>query len=413
MDGYYVHTPSKRFSKKYAYVKPAPYPTANLIFREYDLAIDSLKRDSAFADVQPDSVNVNSLPDSVITYLIPDSVVNTVYTYFIPVPFPDTMQTGYASSFGVYSNSVPYPFYFVITDSIPRRDTVHVHYAIAYIPPRDTSVMMQPDRDSLLAQNFPTDSSIAEIPCDTILIQPAKKDSVVATYVPDTIHNVLLSLVNRAFPTPRLRKNYPGGIPGAYAQVGLIGGPESYGLPVAFGSFDAGFGFRYEWKVKKKTHLIFDAGYRFNKFKIDQNKPKIFPLTENVHHKEHLSISDLGGAICARRIINTADTAKVKWIDVGFYGDMTARSANTYTDVEYNLVTADKSHSNTRLTGLRFLDPFDYGVTARVGNDNFAVVATYRISGLIKNSFVNGNGADLPRFMIGIEIHTFCGDEEQ
>lgn len=357
MDGYYVHVPSKRSTDPQENPKPSPYPVGagrtGIARTGFDTA--------AVADQQQypqsrDSANGGTTTGSSYSgpYGYGQSGTNPYGgngsgTGNFPGPQPDTVKPSSG---------------FVNQQSNPKNDSV---------PP--TNIADQP---------APKDSLVP----DTLI---AQQDSVVP---PD-------SLVAKNDP-PRKHRHLNGNVSAVFA-AGLLSPQQDYGYPVKWNSFAAGTGLRYTMKVKKKDRIVLDLGYRLNHFSIGQERRKAAPLTPEKHDREKITVHDFSGAVCTRFNFATPEDQPKRWLDIGVYADNAFHTSNVYTDKRYNLETADREIVKTKLTGLHYMNNWDYGLTARYSYRYFNFFTMYRLSDLVENGSQEAYHRDLPRLIVGLE----------
>lgn len=352
MDGYYVHVPSRRSTDPQENPKPSPYPVGS-----GRTGIARTRFDTAAVADQPvypqarDSVNgrANGTATSTRNYPGPYGYGNGSGNGNFPGPQPDTGKpsSGYVNQ---HPNSQ--------NDSVPP--------------------------SNIADQPAPNDSLVP----DTLI---AQQDSVAP---PD-------SLVAKNDP-PRKRRHLNGNTSVVFA-AGLLSPQQDYGYPVKWNSFAAGTGLRYTMKVKKKDRIVLDLGYRLNHFSIAQERRKAEPFTQEKHDREKISVHDFSGAVCTRFNFAAPDDQPERWLDIGLYGDNAFHTSNVYTDKRYNLETADREIVRTKLTGLHYMNRWDYGFTARYSCRYFNFFAMWRLSDLVENGSQEAYHRDLPRLIVGLE----------
>lgn len=90
-----------------------------------------------------------------------------------------------------------------------------------------------------------------------------------------------------------------------------------------------------------------------------------------------------------------------RFIDVGVYGNWTFASRHAYS---FEMSTGEKV--KVKKSGLNYVNPFDYGLLARIGFGNFVLKSSYRFS----DHFKSASGLEeFPRLYIGFEmgLHPF------
>jgi hypothetical protein len=352
-DGYYFHVPDKKFTPVNKYVPPVPFPTAT-----GNTVIDR--------PVQP--IYSVTTPDSTPVfyprpYTPPPPVPAYMYTYIAPkdTAARPTGMGGGGNGSGMKNTN----------DSVPPKE----HWATG-TPVKSDSAMDQ------VVSRQDTSHSVAER--DTLLSDTASEFIVRAKYK---------------------ERKYPDVETDGFLQLGMITGPESYGYPVKMNSFSAAAGVRYKMKLCSWDKLTWDFAYRFHQFYIDQDDPKVFPLSAATHDRERISVNNFSVGLSNRIIYRRGEEQPPCWLDLGVYGDALMRSSNVYVDVvnDPTSLVADRSKVTTKNVHLNYMRKFNYGVTVRAGWNRYSCFAMWRVSDLVKNSS-SENRSDLPRLVIGVEV---------
>ncbi len=99
---------------------------------------------------------------------------------------------------------------------------------------------------------------------------------------------------------------------------GAMPGPQHYGMQTNWWSSSFTYTIRTKLKLAPWEALVFDLGYRYDRFSIRQDTPKLSPLIAARHQRERISVHDLSAAFCNRinfrpRSGNVLGT----WLDLG------------------------------------------------------------------------------------------------
>lgn len=185
-----------------------------------------------------------------------------------------------------------------------------------------------------------------------------------------------------------------------YAGLGFIAGaPSGTGNSIINGLSNS---FLLGLRYKRKFSGWYAAGYSCSissdSYRIRQNQHR--DSADGPSHKsEKLVLTNLSVDVYNRFNFGKRGNIIGKYIDLGVYGTWTPFSKLSVKDVE-RLNNKDViSKKNTRR--LSYIEPFGYGLTARMGVNRYSLFVTYRASGLFKNSFFYG---DLPDYIVGLQI---------
>ncbi len=212
-----------------------------------------------------------------------------------------------------------------------------------------------------------------------------------------------------ALPQKPYRPSFIDGEGSGIAHAGLISGPQYAGYPVKWNSFSAGAGFRFVLKLRPmlRQRFVLDFGYRLSHNFIDQEKFKVFPLTQGKHVRERVTVNDLTFGL-GWRFRFGGETSFVKWIDAGVCGSYALRTSNVFIDEQtatYSAI-AGNARSRTKIVGLNYLRDLNYGATVRAGNEWLGAFATWRLSDMILETGVTEFSTDMPKLTIGVEVST-------
>lgn len=191
-------------------------------------------------------------------------------------------------------------------------------------------------------------------------------------------------------------------------QLGMYNRPYDSGLKTNWWSSGAfTYGIRSKFKLWSWESITLDLNYRYDRFGINQKQTKAPPLNPLAYQRERISVHNLSGSVCNRINFSRRGNVMGEWLEFGVYADRTLRTSHVTLSQYYdsNSTTGTHYKNRTKITGLAYLNDFNYGLTMRIGYDYAGVFVNYRVNDLIKDPPA-GNYGDLPRLMFGIEIYT-------
>lgn len=342
--GFYVHVPSKRATPIASYPKPKPYP------------VPVASNSASGAPVQTPSAG-SAAPQNQVSR----PSAGTSNGSQSPVPNPSVGNGGNpanGSATAVQQNP-----------AVQQNDTAKKNLVITDFPKDSAAVVNVPPKDSVLVQIPPPDTN-----------RMAQNNE------------------------PKNEMKFPEGTIGLQIHAGMISGPQEYGRNVKASSFAAGFGIRGILKINEKDAMVADFGYRLNQFYIGDKGIRVYPLTQEAHARERISVNDLYLSFSGRiRTNRKKENPKVKWIDAGICGSSSFRTSHVYKDMNEYPALADQAKRTVKYTGLNWLRSFNYGMNFRFGNDFMSVFANWRFSQPVRSNETN-RFLTLPALTFGIEF---------
>jgi hypothetical protein len=164
-------------------------------------------------------------------------------------------------------------------------------------------------------------------------------------------------------------------------------------------------GYRYKLKIFNFLAIGTDFNYYYMVYYLKQNSSKTVP-NSILHDKEKLKFNNLGAEAWLRINFGRRGNYMGNFMDFGafynwgfsakhFYQDRVDDKTNPYMAKVIRVTNRD----------LNYVEPFNYGVRARIGFNRFVIAGTYRLSNLFTQDF-RDNVADveLPRFSIGLQF---------
>jgi hypothetical protein len=192
------------------------------------------------------------------------------------------------------------------------------------------------------------------------------------------------------------------------AQLGGKPGPQYYGAQTNWWSYSLEYGLRMKLKLWSWESLTMDIGYRYDRFSLRMDTPRLAPLDNTHHQREKISLHNFSGAFCERINFGKRGNVMGTWLDIGVYGDWAFRTGDVYVDQHYdsNSPSGYRYKSKTKINRLPYMEKINYGFTARLGGDYVGIFAMWRWNDLIKQSYTSSE-RDLPKLTIGIEVYNW------
>jgi hypothetical protein len=225
--------------------------------------------------------------------------------------------------------------------------------------------------------------TVSFLNAQTVLLeQNVKKDTIKKTVGPNLKHFV----------------HFYGGISFATSPSEADSIKINYGL-----SNNVSIGVRYKRKFSKVYALGYNVCFSANANNIKQNKYKRF-IDDSIHKQEKLLLTSISIELFNRFNFGKRGNTIGKFIDLGAYGNLVARST-LYVKDEVKINGQNKTTPiETSTRKLYFIEPFGYGVSMRFGINRYVITADYRLSNMFKKS---SGFQDLPRLYVGLQIGFF------
>jgi hypothetical protein len=187
-----------------------------------------------------------------------------------------------------------------------------------------------------------------------------------------------------------------------YVGEGFFAMPsEGSGADIEYGlSRTTQVGYRVKFRITE--FLSFGPDLEWNRmiYMIDQSDNKVFPNADQ-HKSERLVLSNAGAGLYIRFNFFRRGNIMGDFLDLGgyanwmFYGRHVVK--NKVDDASYHS-TVEK----TVRTGLDYVQPYQYGLRARLGFNRYVIVAEYRLSDLFLKSYEEY--PELSRFWVGFQF---------
>ena len=159
------------------------------------------------------------------------------------------------------------------------------------------------------------------------------------------------------------------------------------------GSLQFSLGLRTKHKIAEWYALGYELEYRLSNFryaKIHDNLP--------VHDKDRILTHSIALSLFQRINFDKRGNYIGKFMDMGAYGEFPFSKSNILID---NADTLLSGQQKLILSHLKFMNSFNYGVSARIGYNRIVLFAIYRLSDIFKPGY---NRMELPRLNVGLQI---------
>lgn len=187
-----------------------------------------------------------------------------------------------------------------------------------------------------------------------------------------------------------------------FGQFGAMEFPQVYGAQTNWWSCSLAYGLRMKLKLFFWNALVVDAAYRYDRYSIRQDTPKLLPLSSDNHVRERISLHNFSVTACDRINFRRRGNVLGIWLDLGVYADDILRSTNVYVDRHYdsNGTSGYSYKSKTTIARLPYLEKVNYGLTIRTGGEFTSMFIQYRMNDLF--NYDSSNNRDLPKLIFGI-----------
>ncbi len=156
-------------------------------------------------------------------------------------------------------------------------------------------------------------------------------------------------------------------------------------------------GLRFKRKLNNTFSVGTDFSFNWASYRIKQDIFKSIPDSTE-HKREKFIINSVSPAVYARINFGKRGNSIGTYLDLGAYGSFNVKRAHyTYDEINDEIV-------KTTTSRLKYMEKYAYGLLARLGTNNFALTAKYRLS----KPFTEESGfAELPKLAVGIEFGMF------
>lgn len=172
------------------------------------------------------------------------------------------------------------------------------------------------------------------------------------------------------------------------------------------------FGYRYKLKLASFYALGIDARFSSIQYFFEDREENVYdmmnPLTYNRDRDRHYLMNNGMGLEFYQRInIGKRGNTLGKYLDTGIWGQW------NFSNLEDILIRTDEDDVFSRRVRIKnrqltYIEPFSYGLTARIGINKFIVFGNYRLSDLFKSrisdSFPVVDIPEVPRFSAGLQL---------
>ena len=203
------------------------------------------------------------------------------------------------------------------------------------------------------------------------------------------------------------KKMYKDNIYASFADWTFYPGKsEGEGADIIYGS---SHNFTYGMSYLRNLSSIFGAGvgihYQYQAFHIKQNETKLIP-NSIINDSEILKMNNLGVDAAIRLTLKRELKKTLIYLELGGYGNW---MYNAKHQVENNIDLTNLHNGSSKQTtiydGLNYIEPINYGLTAKFGYKMFSLIGSYRLSDYFVSDFKeNISETELPRLTVGIQF---------
>ncbi len=167
-------------------------------------------------------------------------------------------------------------------------------------------------------------------------------------------------------------------------------------------SGQAALGLRFKYKLSQPLSFVSELGVENEVFNINRQSGLVLIDTVN-HGSQSIKAAGVFGGIFIRARIGQKGDYLGNYIDFGISGQSyIVKTLITRDAIERGNQTNIVSE-RTDKTRFKELNPLSYSVCIRIGFDKFSLMASYRLSRLMKIK----SGNDLPSFELGLDYSLF------
>lgn len=190
-------------------------------------------------------------------------------------------------------------------------------------------------------------------------------------------------------------------------KFGVFTPPYENGGVVDLWSSTLSYEIRSKVKLCSWNAVVFDLGYRCDRFSINQDDTSYLPTYTGRHKRERLSTHNFTMTFCDRINFGRRGNIQGIYLDFGIYGDLVVRAAHLAVDEYYDSNSPSAGHVKIKVknTRLPFINDLNYGLTARFGWEWGSAFVMYRLSELIRDNPPLTAYPDMPFLSAGMEFY--------
>lgn len=185
-----------------------------------------------------------------------------------------------------------------------------------------------------------------------------------------------------------------------FVAGGVVTGADKPGARIKYGSsVELGFGVRWKYKIGNCYSLGYELRTNYLEYKMDQKPGKRLPdsLLYDVERFEFYSVQV--------NLFNRFNLDPGRGNELGYYIDLGIGGEWNYSIQRIiKMKLSDGSDMRASISGLPYVNRFNYHVFGRVGLNKIVFYAGYRISDLFKSGY---GYPELPRLITGIQLSIF------
>ena len=181
-----------------------------------------------------------------------------------------------------------------------------------------------------------------------------------------------------------------------YINYGSIIGSTSNDMEIGK-SYEFSSGLRYKYKVSGFYALGFNLSYNMQSFRI--KNPNF--ISGIFYDKEKLVLNNFEIELYNRFNFGKRGNVIGKYIDIGAYGNYAFVTKHYLRINNEDDPLATSKFTEIINRKLEYTNSINYGITARVGWEWFALYGKYRFSDIINSTSLMG---EMPRLTVGVEL---------
>lgn len=172
------------------------------------------------------------------------------------------------------------------------------------------------------------------------------------------------------------------------------------------------FGYRYKLKLLSFYSLGADLGYRSTDYFLEEreenssNPSNPFTYYTEGIQRQVLNCQGIGLEVYQRINFGKRGNSLGKYLDLGFRGQWNFLTSETLV-LKFEEYNFPQKKSRVKNKQLRYVEPFRYEATARLGFNKFILYGQYRLSDLFNHVKVYDNREvdipELPRLIVGFQ----------
>ena len=158
-------------------------------------------------------------------------------------------------------------------------------------------------------------------------------------------------------------------------------------------------GFRYKLKFSRPFSVVSEVGLSSDLFRLSKKAGLYIPDSIS-HLSQSVKSSGFFGGLYIRTRLGQKGDYLGNFIDIGLSGGVNFLNKLITSDTTISGTPGSLVSERTSRTNFKNINPLLYSACIRIGFDKFSLIASYRLSQLLKTTI----GKDLPALQVGLEI---------